>query len=1511
MSWHVPGRVLTRPLPLLAALVVLAAGLATPVMQRTVPTAAIGLVSPPSTQDISPSGDARRPDAVLQAPLEQAWSRTDVLCPASPVLDGARTFTVVGDDNHREVLALDSRTGRTLWQTSFGILNARWRIAYDAGRVYALDQFGQITALDARLGVPLWTRPPIGGQDGASHPLAVNGRLYYVNQFGFWALDGATGVERFRLEDSGTDFVYADGRVILQRGSQLSAIAADDGHLLWSVTGPVNYALPDHLAVQQDRVYSGVGVYTATTGALLGPERYYSALDDDLGVTLELETHTEVMERVSDRAPRWASNHPYGDLVFAGHDVYAWGDRLTALDRVTGRPIWSSEVFPEEDFCNNNVPADGVNMNADTIVVSHGGGLYAFREPRMSVRSVVPARGSATGGQEVHLLGNGLSSVNRVRFGTTETTDVQVVSDRELIVRTPAMPAGPASVIALGPDGRSRTTSTTTYTATAAPRIDRVTPTAGPARGGTLVRVIGAGLAGSTAVSVGGVPVRALKVVSDRELEVLTPDVPAGSEPITVTGSATASMAWTALDSAQSRASATDRVEPGHSGVATGPLGTGLRRIWQRPVTAGAMPPLLAEGKVFTVSCYNPQPCQVTAMDRDGGQPLWQRTVGQATATAMAYGAGALYVSDQTGVTTALEGGTGATRWMRQSGGSGRGIDDTVLADDDLVVTQQTGARTAVDPASGLRRWYSNESGPMAMGPLGIYSSIYGYYGNAWKFDRSTGARVWQQSPPSYDGLPVPPTLSGSRLVVESMPEFSHVVDEVTGVPSPGPRTTTHRALAGDVTYGPVYSDADSTMHLAAQTLSGATLWSSMSVVDPLGAPLVADGRVYALDSQRRVHALDAATGVDVWSDQVGTWDPPGDSGVDAVIAAERRLIVSTPGFLTAYAAPGVSVTSMVPTSVKPGDTVTITGSGLSTLTDLRVGGVPVASWLATSDASATFTVPADAPGGSQQVVAVNNETASAQSSASTLNVNVPASVTNVAPDSGPAVGGQVVTVTGRGFSDAVAVTFGGVPGSSVQVVDDTTVRVTTPLHQPGTVAVAVRDGLGSSAANAAATYSYRLAPSITGITPSSVPQGVPVELTLSGSDLDAVTSVQLGGTVSSAVHAVDATQLKVVVVPPAAGSYGLTASGAGGQSSPATLSVVAAPVPSAPRSVAATSANAVVDLSWVAPETMAGLAGYRVVSEPAGSDVTVGASSTGLSLNGLTPGRTYTFSIVGIGELGSGVVATTSAVQVATPTPPSPSPSTGGTSGGTTGSTGGTTGSTSSGTTGSTSSGTTGDTTGGTSGGTTTGSAGASSPAPTPTQSTSRPSPAPASAAPSPATTYDETPPSVTLSAATISAGQRVTVEYRGSPNTTLTILSKTQPATSYNAIATVTLDAYGYGTSTHAPAKNTRIMARTASGLDSGQPLIQVRSVASINAARVGVRTYVFQGRVFPARPGRLVSLYRNGVLVAQARTDANGVYSLTKTLAGGTFGFEVRTASDTYNLGARSAVRTVTIR
>ncbi|MEJ7764175.1 MAG: SBBP repeat-containing protein [Acidimicrobiales bacterium] len=82
--------------------------------------------------------------------------------------------------------------------------------------------------------------------------------------------------------------------------------------------------------------------------------------------------------------------------------------------------------------------------------------------------------------------------------------------------------------------------------------------------------------------------------------------------------------------------------------------------------------------------------------------------------------------------------------------------------------------------------------------------------------------------------------------------------------------------------------------------------------------------------------------------------------------------------------------------------------------------------------------------------------------------------VTGVAPNSGAASGGTLVTITGTGFEDATAVRFGRVeaPGHAVEA-DGTRMTVRAPRHADGVVMVSVVTKKGSSGPGPAASFTY------------------------------------------------------------------------------------------------------------------------------------------------------------------------------------------------------------------------------------------------------------------------------------------------------------------------------------------------------------------------------------------------------------------------------------------------------
>lgn len=1229
-------------------------------------------VAPPSPPV---AGDRRRLDSVLEGELEQAWTRPDLRCPGPPLVDDRRVFALEGGDDRR-LMALDARNGRTLWRSGplpSKTSGPRWYSAYADGRVYVNNQQGDVHAFDARTGVRVWSRWLGSGNDfEEAAVLAVDGRVFVPNPFGLTALDGASGQTVWRHASTLTRPILADGRLYATDtvdAGTLRALSPADGAVLWSTSeGQRDFAIGRSLLAQNGRVHATKGVFDGATGRLLGPPRGYIGIDDDLGVTREPAEYDFglLVERVADRTPVWSARHDSfsSAVVFAGHTLYGYGSRLTQFDRSTGRPTWQTVLPGDREDCPNG-GALAANLGRDFLAVAAHGAVTAYREPRVTVRSATPAHGAFDGGEEVRIFGGGLSQARAIRFGTRDVPIERVVTDREVVVRAPALPAGEVSLRAVTAAGATGTQRLATYRALGTPRLARAAPTRGPAGGGTLVRLVGDGLSGVASVRFGDLPATSVVARSDRELEATAPEMPAGPATITVTSldGRTATVPWLAEAGPSSRVSHPDRVGPDHSGVARGPLGSELTRLWRAPLVGLEGPPLLAAGKIFAVQCPTSDNCQINAYDRDTGRRVWSTGTSRLVSPGFAFGADAVFYSDSAGGTTALEAATGAVRWTRQSGGSLGGFGDDILADDRVVITRLTDA-VAVDPRTGLRRWLLQpRSENLALGPRGVYA-VVGIRGELRKHDRDTGTVVWTAPAAQEDAVTAPPLVTDSGIVRESGFTAS-LVEESTGASRPvAPTQISPRAVADGITYGLADDPAvdGHNPQLSARRMGGDLVWTKPPTT-LRGAPLVADGRLYVLDSARRVLALDLRTGADVWGDDAAVDDAsPFETSDDAVSAAERRLLVTTGDTATVYAQQGLTVLSVTPASAAPGETVTVTGVGLSAATDVRIGGVPVESWRTATDGLLTFALPADAAGGPQQVSISSDITASPASSNSTINVDLPPAVTSVEPDSGAVVGGQIVTVRGRGLLGAAGVQFGDVLGSDLQVVDDATLRVTTPPRAlPGTVPVTVLEPVDRrSPANDAASYRYRLPPLIEEVAPAAGREGVPSTVTLTGTELDQVQTVLFGDVPATRVDAVNDQTLLVQTPPLAPGTYAVSARGAGGSgaAAPTAYVVAAAPVPAAPRDVTGTSSSSILRTSWLAPEGSAAVTGYRVVTEPRGADVTVPASTLQVDLTGLAPGTSYSVAVVPLSDLGSGVVTRSLPVKVVAEAAPSPTPS-------------------------------------------------------------------------------------------------------------------------------------------------------------------------------------------------------------------------------------------------------------
>ena len=152
-------------------------------------------------------------------------------------------------------------------------------------------------------------------------------------------------------------------------------------------------------------------------------------------------------------------------------------------------------------------------------------------EAAPTVAGISPIAGPLGGGTPVTIIGTGFTGATVVDFGTSPATNLDVVNDTTITANSPAG-TGTVDVTVTSPGGTSATSTADQFTYEAAPTVTGVSPTFGPAAGGTLVTITGTGFADVTAVDFGTSPATDVTVVSNI---MITGYSPAGTGAVDVT----------------------------------------------------------------------------------------------------------------------------------------------------------------------------------------------------------------------------------------------------------------------------------------------------------------------------------------------------------------------------------------------------------------------------------------------------------------------------------------------------------------------------------------------------------------------------------------------------------------------------------------------------------------------------------------------------------------------------------------------------------------------------------------------------------------------------------------------------------------------------------------------------------------------------------------------------------------------------------------------------------------
>jgi uncharacterized protein YhjY with autotransporter beta-barrel domain len=177
-----------------------------------------------------------------------------------------------------------------------------------------------------------------------------------------------------------------------------------------------------------------------------------------------------------------------------------------------------------------------------------------------------------------------------------------------------------------------------------------------------------------------------------------------------------------------------------------------------------------------------------------------------------------------------------------------------------------------------------------------------------------------------------------------------------------------------------------------------------------------------------------------------------------------------------------------------------------------------------------------------------------------TLNcVQAPPTISTVSPNRGPTAGGTVLTITGTQFTGATNVTIGGI-SQVPNVVNDTTITVTTAPRAAGLVDVSVTTPGGTVTQNNA--FSYRAVPIITGVLPNGGTTLGGTSVTITGSGLQDASSVTFGGIGGTSIVATADNAITVATPSHAAGTVSVVVTAPGGTATASNAFTFVAPAP-------------------------------------------------------------------------------------------------------------------------------------------------------------------------------------------------------------------------------------------------------------------------------------------------------------------------------------------------------------
>ncbi|MBT0768317.1 IPT/TIG domain-containing protein [Kineosporia sp. J2-2] len=847
-----------------------------------------------------------------------------------------------------------------------------------------------------------------------------------------------------------------------------------------------------------------------------------------------------------------------------GRTVTISGSGFTGATGVSfgGTPVPVGQLTVSSDSSITVTAPPGTAGTVVVTVTAPGGtsgnvlGASNFTYVAAPVVSGISPNTGATAGDPltgITISGSGFSGATSVDFGGTAVTPLSVTNTQITLLGFPAHATGPVYVRVTTPNGgTSAQTASSVFTYVGTPTLTSITPDTGPVGGGGDVVLTGTGFTNATSVQFGATAGTNLRKDSDTQITVQVPSgVTAGTRNVTVVSSYGTSNAQTytyaALPVLTSLTPGTGTIAGGTTVTLTGTGFTGATDV--RFGTTSAPGPITVSGPTsitVTTPAHAAGTVPVTVTG-PGGTSVTVPVAGDFTFVAQPV---VTAVSPAAGPTT---GGTSVTvtgsGFLTASGaaavkfGGTDATSYTVVGDTTI---------TAVTPAHGAGA--ADVTVTTADGGTSAAGTVFTYLGApaVTGLSPSSGS-VTGNNTVTVTGAGFTP---GSTVAFGAIPATVVAVNGTTGITVTAPAGTgtvdVRVTTAGGVSPN---TGADDYTYVGTPVVSG---------LSPIAGDAGGGEQVSITGS-----GFIGVTGVDFGGTAATTVDRRSDTLIVATTPAHAagavNVHVTTTLGGTSADAPanrytfvaGPAVTGIAPSSgsTAGGTLVTVSGSGFTGATGVRFGNLAAGSPTVVNDNQITAVAPAGAAG-TVHVTVTGVYATSPAVSADQFTYLAGPTVTGVAPDSGPAGGATLVTISGTGFTAGSTVAFGANAGTGVQFVSDTQLRVTSPAGGAGVVDVAVTTPGGTSDVSGTRDdFRYVGTPTVTSVAPVSGAVAGGDTVVVTGTQFYDVTGVTFGGAAATGVTRDSATQLTVTTPAHAAGAVDVEVTTAsGGTSAPASF---------------------------------------------------------------------------------------------------------------------------------------------------------------------------------------------------------------------------------------------------------------------------------------------------------------------------------------------------------------------